>query len=199
MRAVVEHVLTVFAATGSARGVVKTFAAGRLTFPSRIRTGPRKGESVWGPLAGPQRAPQPALCSGVLLWTAQSRAQPGRQDPHPAAAARAVGHPHPRPPRGLCDLSPGGRRTKPYSPPQAASRGLGRTATAPREGPALLQGLVICGRCGRRMTIAYHLRQGREVSDYRCMTHAIQTAAKSASASPAPASNRPSPLCCWKS
>ncbi|WP_244374215.1 hypothetical protein [Streptomyces griseorubiginosus] len=24
------------------------------------------------------------------------------------------------------------------------------------------------------MTIAYHLRQGREVSDYRCMTHAIQ-------------------------
>jgi hypothetical protein len=26
----------------------------------------------------------------------------------------------------------------------------------PREGPALLQGLVLCGRCGERMTVRYH-------------------------------------------
>ncbi|MGO9148865.1 MAG: recombinase family protein, partial [Acidimicrobiales bacterium] len=44
-----------------------------------------------------------------------------------------------------------------------------------REGPALLQGLAICGRCGRRMTIGYHLRGGVEVPDYRCMGQAIQT------------------------
>jgi hypothetical protein len=39
----------------------------------------------------------------------------------------------------------------------------------PREGPALLQGLVICGRCGGRMTVFYHSRQGRLLPYYRCV------------------------------
>ena len=34
--------------------------------------------------------------------------------------------------------------------------GADRRAGPPREGPALLQGLVICGRCGERMTVRYH-------------------------------------------
>ena len=38
----------------------------------------------------------------------------------------------------------------------------------PREGAALLQGLVFCGRCGRRMTLRYHDRRGRVVPDYVC-------------------------------
>lgn len=37
-----------------------------------------------------------------------------------------------------------------------------------REGPALLQGLAICGRCGRGMTVRYHLRQGHLRPDYLC-------------------------------
>jgi DNA invertase Pin-like site-specific DNA recombinase len=40
---------------------------------------------------------------------------------------------------------------------------------APREGPALLQGIVICGRCGRRMSVRYHNRRGKKLSpDYTC-------------------------------
>ena len=31
------------------------------------------------------------------------------------------------------------------------------------EGPALLQGLFICARCGQRMTVRYHKRRGRLV------------------------------------
>lgn len=30
----------------------------------------------------------------------------------------------------------------------------------PREGPALLQGLIMCGKCGERMTVRYHQRAG---------------------------------------
>jgi hypothetical protein len=37
-----------------------------------------------------------------------------------------------------------------------------------REGPALLQGLMICGVCGSRMTVAYHVRRGDLVPDYTC-------------------------------
>jgi recombinase-like zinc beta ribbon protein len=39
----------------------------------------------------------------------------------------------------------------------------------PCEGPALLQDLILCGRCGERMTVRYHQRAGsRIVPDYLC-------------------------------
>src|SRR5438045_2474450 len=39
----------------------------------------------------------------------------------------------------------------------------------PREGPALLQGLILCGTCGERMTVRYHQRGGKRiVPDYLC-------------------------------
>jgi excisionase family DNA binding protein len=41
----------------------------------------------------------------------------------------------------------------------------------PRGGPALLGGLVRCGRCGRRMTLAYH-DNGREAR-YQCCLEAV--------------------------
>ena len=45
----------------------------------------------------------------------------------------------------------------------------------PREGPALLQGLLICGRCGERMTVRYHQRGGqRIVPDYLCQHKSIE-------------------------
>ncbi len=49
-----------------------------------------------------------------------------------------------------------------------------RAAGPAREGAALLQGLAICGRCGRRMTVRYHIRRGVEVPDYQCMNRCIQ-------------------------
>jgi len=48
----------------------------------------------------------------------------------------------------------------------------------PREGTALLQGLAICGRCGRRMTVRYHTRRGVEVPDYECINRCIQDGAQ---------------------
>lgn len=36
-----------------------------------------------------------------------------------------------------------------------------RKAGPPREGPALLQGLALCGKCGRAMTVSYHRRGGQ--------------------------------------
>ena len=38
----------------------------------------------------------------------------------------------------------------------------------PREGCALLQGLVICGICGRRMAVHYHKYRGRPIPAYSC-------------------------------
>ena len=43
----------------------------------------------------------------------------------------------------------------------AHANGQDRRKSPPREGPALLQGLVVCGVCGSRMTVRYHARQTR--------------------------------------
>ncbi|MGH7555933.1 MAG: recombinase family protein, partial [Longimicrobiales bacterium] len=48
-----------------------------------------------------------------------------------------------------------------------------RRRSPPREGPALLQGLVICGRCGDRMTVRYHQRQGGLWPTYVCQRRGI--------------------------
>ncbi len=63
--------------------------------------------------------------------------------------------------------------TKSYWQPTPKPTGPNGPSPA-REGPALLQGLAVCGRCGRRMTVGYHLRGGVEVPEYRCMRTAIR-------------------------
>lgn len=47
--------------------------------------------------------------------------------------------------------------------------------TPPREGPCLLQGIAICGKCGQRMTIRYkYRRQGRIDPVYLCQRSRIE-------------------------
>ena len=57
----------------------------------------------------------------------------------------------------------------------AQAYGAERRKSPPREGPALLQGLVICGRCGRRMTVRYHGSDARQRPDYLCQREGIET------------------------
>src|SRR6266542_1043263 len=47
----VRHLVSTFARTGSARATVKAFADQGLLFPLRVRTGPKRGELGWHPLA----------------------------------------------------------------------------------------------------------------------------------------------------
>lgn len=58
----------------------------------------------------------------------------------------------------------------------AQANGSERRKSPPREGPALLQGMAICGVCGRRMTVRYHTRKGRQWPEYVCQSEGIETA-----------------------
>jgi DNA invertase Pin-like site-specific DNA recombinase len=58
----------------------------------------------------------------------------------------------------------------------AQAHGRDRRQGPPGEGPALLQGLVLCGRCGQRMTVRYHLRKSGSVPDYMCQKEGIEHA-----------------------
>src|SRR6266481_7826067 len=57
----------------------------------------------------------------------------------------------------------------------AAAHGRDRAAGPPREGPALLQGIIICGRCGLRMTVRYHARRDQQVPTYTCPRDGTET------------------------
>jgi hypothetical protein len=58
----------------------------------------------------------------------------------------------------------------------AQANGAERRKSPPREGPALLQGLVVCGRCGARMGVRYAMSHGEPVPEYHCQREAIEHA-----------------------
>jgi DNA invertase Pin-like site-specific DNA recombinase len=50
---------------------------------------------------------------------------------------------------------------------------LGKALAAPRHGPSVLAGLVVCGRCGHRMLVAYTNASGQKTLRYSCQRDAI--------------------------
>jgi DNA invertase Pin-like site-specific DNA recombinase len=175
VRHAVGHLFQTFARTGSARAVVAAFAADELLFPSRQRNGPRKGELTWAPVRhwrvlqtlhnpryagafayGRHRSQRRAdgTSSTVIVpreqWTLIHDAHPGYIgfDQYEANLRQLAAN--------------------------AQAHGAERTAGPAREGPALLQGLAVCGRCGQRMSVRYHTRRGVQVPDYQCTSRNIQ-------------------------
>src|SRR5690349_14976990 len=182
----VRHLLATFEATGSATAVVKAFRAAGLSFPWRHLKGPRKGEVDW----------QPLRHSTVLHVLHNPR----------YAGAFTYG-------RHREQLLPGGKRASITVPREewisfipgvhpgyitldqweaniarlaanAAAHGRDRTAGPPREGPALLQGIIICGTCGQRMTVRYHQRRSRLLPTYVCQRDGIEHARRICQAVP---------------
>ena len=186
VRGAVAHLFATFLATGSATACVKAFNTAGLSFPWRHRTGPRKGEIDWKPLAhhvvlrvlhNPRyagaftfgRHRDIRLPGGKWSRTALPRqewisflpgAHPGyiTLDQYDANRARLTAN--------------------------AAAHGRDRAAGPPREGPALLQGIIACGTCGQRMTVRYHQRRGRELPAYVCQRDGIEHARKICQAIP---------------
>ena len=172
----IRHVFTLFARTGSARAVVQQFNADGLLFAVRVRTGAHKGELAWMPLQ-----------HWRVLRTLHNPRYPGafaygRRRERLAANGKKTFEVLPREQwiALILDAHPGYISWDRYETNQklllgnATAHGEDRAAGPAREGAALLQGLAICGRCGRRMTVRYHARRGVEVPDYQCMNRAIQ-------------------------
>ena len=65
---------------------------------------------------------------------------------------------------------------------------------APREGRALLQGLVVCGRCGRRMSVSH----GSQYLRYQCRRAQIDYAMPLCQAFPVSHLDRRSASCSWR-
>lgn len=169
-----------FTRTGSAWATVKYFRDQGLLFPRRIRTGLHAGEMHWVPLIhnatlkvlrNPRYAG--AFCYGRTHTTKRPDGSlhvetvPQEQWPFLFREAHA----------GYISWEEYEANLRQLQSNRQA-QGEDRRHGPAREGPALLQGLVICGRCGNRMTLRYHQRRHgtRLYPEYLCQKERIEQA-----------------------
>jgi len=164
-----------FRRTGSATATVKAFRDRQLLFPRRARYGAHQGETLWGRLEHSR-----------ALWVLHNPRFAGafffgRTRQRHTAEARVV---YERLPReewtALIPNAHAGYITwEDYEDNQrrlsenAQANGADRRRSPAREGPALLQGLAVCGICGDRMTVRYHQRHGTPWPTYVCQRRGI--------------------------
>ncbi len=181
VRDAIAHLFATFARTGSARAVVAEFNTAGLLFPVRIRKGPHKGELAWMPLRHWRvlRTLHNPRYAGAFACGQRREAR------NPATGKKTmITVPRDQWFAFIPDAHPGYISFEQYEANQAAllanaqAHGRERDKGPAREGTALLQGLAICSRCGRRMSVRYHTRRGAEVPDYQCMRECIDGAAR---------------------
>jgi DNA invertase Pin-like site-specific DNA recombinase len=164
-----------FQRTGSCLAVVKEFNEKELLFPRRLRSGVHKGELVWAELLhcrARQIIHNPRYAGAFVFGRTKQRHLPNGKvcsrlvpsdewillrDTHPAYITWE-------------QYQSNLQRVKGNALAWSAERCRGPA----REGTALLQGLVICGTCGERMSVRYHSYRNQNVPTYWCGRRLLQ-------------------------
>ncbi len=161
-----------FRRVGSATGTVKDFRREQILFPRRTAT---RASHVPSPVTWKELGISTVLrilrnprYAGIYSYgrIRQYRNPDGHQSSHPQAPEQWHAW--------IPDAHSGYISQQEYEEnlrrldKNARASGLHRRSP-PREGPALLQGIVICGKCGRRMRVRYHSRVDKQlVPSYIC-------------------------------
>ena len=165
-----------FRRVGSAVGVVRFFREQDLAFPRHPFPGKRTNKVIWGELTHGRvlfLLKNPRYAGAFFFGSTRQRKRPDGGvmfDRLPRDEWFAL---IPDAHEGYItweEFEENRRRLE----ENAAARGLDRRRGPPREGPALLQGLVVCAKCGTRMSVSYHVRGERRIPDYTCARHGIQ-------------------------
>ncbi len=176
VRQAIKHLFDTFERTGSASAVVKAFAAEGLTFPARHLGGPHGGELYFKALRHDHvlfvlHNPRYA---GAYFYGRQRQVRTAEGHNRTVLKARdewTVFIPGAH--EGYISLERFEENQRRLAA-NASAHGDERRAGPPREGPALLQGLVVCGICGKRMTVGYHRRCDNSLAvDYSCQGEGI--------------------------
>jgi DNA invertase Pin-like site-specific DNA recombinase len=167
-----------FRETGSACAVLRRTRAQHILFPRRIARGTGKGEVVWGQLDhsrvlevihnpryagafvyGRRRTAYNADLKQVQLMLKRENWQVLIRDAHPGYISWEEFE-----------------RNELTLQRNAVGFSTNLRGAAPREGIALLQGHVLCGRCGSRMRVRYDSRRGQQQPYYCCNEGTVRRA-----------------------
>jgi len=178
-----QHFFRTFVRTGSALAVVKAFHLEGLKFPRRVCGDAPEWDLVWDKLTY-TRAAWILSCPRYAGAYAYGRS---RSQKLPTGRVRRTKKKLP-PDQWYAFIPNAHAGYLSWEEFQANQKKLHDNATAyrcerqrtpAREGPALIQGLVICGKCGRRMHVEYHLAGGQLCPDYVCGASASRPGIKS--------------------
>lgn len=168
-----------FKRTGSAFATVKEFRRLNLKMPTRFLKGFRKGELAWKPLTHSRsiRVLHNPVYAGIYYY--------GRQQIKKTVdGKKSVNMPIESWHAYIPDAHPGYITKDQFEEnlkklkENAYAYGKDRRKSPVREGPALLQGIVVCGKCGKRMTVRYQQNCSSLVPIYTCTKDCIENGAK---------------------
>jgi DNA invertase Pin-like site-specific DNA recombinase len=179
VQAVVHLVFELFERFGTVNAVLCFLADNRIQLGVRLREGPQRGELEWRrpSRAGVQNMLRNPAYAGIYVYGRSTLDPRRRQAGRPFTGRIRTGRE-----AWIADLP--GRLPAYISIEQYernrqrmdANRSRAQSMGVVRDGPALLAGLVFCGRCGKRMTVRYQRGAGgrlhpayicsRDKSDY---------------------------------
>jgi DNA invertase Pin-like site-specific DNA recombinase len=175
VRETLKRFFVTFRRLRSALAVVKEFRREDIQMPHYSRTGPKSSRIVWGELTHSQalRILHNPRYAGAFAYgrTRTSRGPDGstRYHKQPREEWTCLMH----------DAHKGYISWDEYQSNQRILTGNAQAYSSdrhvpPREGPALLQGIILCGRCGKPMTVRYHQRHGQLAAQYVCQRDKIE-------------------------
>lgn len=179
VQATVRLFFRTYRRTGSASATVKHFRTQQLLFPTRLRAGAKKGEVIFEPLEHSRALRvlhNPRYAGAFAFGRTRTR-------PRPEGGSRQLKLPREEWQVLIRDAHDGYISWTEYEENQARLQvnaqalGRDRRRSPPREGPALLQGILVCGRCGKRMTVRYNYPGGVAAPMYVCQRARIQRGA----------------------
>jgi DNA invertase Pin-like site-specific DNA recombinase len=173
VQSVVRLVFAKFAELGSVQGVVRFLVEHGIQLGVRARSGPDKGEIVWkrparATITGMINSP---IYAGVYVYGRRLTDRRGVRAAHGRAWSRRRTARREECLAWIEDALPAYISLAQYEANLdrlKANRAHCDVPGAVRVGPALLAGLLRCGRCGRRMTVGYHVDAGRPRISYNC-------------------------------
>lgn len=173
----IRFIFNTFSQSGSAMAVMKRFNTEQLLFPRRIRRGIGKGDLHWGvPIHSRvlQILHNPRY-TGAFVYGRTRTGRTAELRPTTLKVARedwqvVIPNAH----VGYISWEEF-ERNQVKLRSNALSFSTASRGRMPREGQALLQGRVVCGRCGARMRVRYDSHHG---SYYMCTEAAVRQAGK---------------------
>ncbi|WP_031408399.1 recombinase family protein [Thiomonas sp. FB-Cd] len=175
----VAMLFAVFRDLGSASAVVRRLQIQEVMFPRRVRRGIGKGDLLWGTLDvsralqilhNPRYAGAFAYGRTRIAFNAQLRPvqREVKQQDWPVLIRDAH--------EGYIDWAEFERNQ--HKLRQNLGFSAGERGSMPREGNALLQGRLLCGKCGCRMRVHYEKLSGQLRPYYCCTEEAVRRAGK---------------------
>ena len=182
VRATVQMIFDSFRQVGTACAVVRRFQREGLQFPRRVRRGIGKGDLLWGTLDHSrviQILHNPRY-AGAFVY--------GRHKTVPSLSAKRTTRVL-KVPRDdwtvlIQNVHPGYITWEEFERNQVTLKdNIGSFSpsgrgTVPREGPALLQGRLVCGICGARMRVKYQAVEAGLLPYYQCTEESVRRGGK---------------------